>query len=91
MSKDLIDCLYKKIRLANEQNQALRDELEAAKAELSSVVSGLHSEKDINKIKADAILSVIATPEDCETPTGDIAWSSESIQLIAEFQVEKGQ
>ena len=60
------------------ENQALRDELEAVKA-------------GMNKVKADAILSVIATPEDCETPTGDIAWSSESIQLIAEFHLEKGQ
>jgi hypothetical protein len=43
--------------------------------------------QSLAKIRADAILSVLDTPYDCETPNGDIAWSSESLRLISSFHL----
>tara|TARA_R110000851_G_scaffold270589_1_gene423207 strand:- start:163 stop:444 length:282 start_codon:yes stop_codon:yes gene_type:complete len=57
-------------------NTALREELAALKQSLA-------------KVRADAIRSVLDTPHDCETPNGDIAWSSRAIEEHAS-QIEAG-
>tara|TARA_R110000824_G_scaffold64245_3_gene167937 strand:+ start:244 stop:579 length:336 start_codon:yes stop_codon:yes gene_type:complete len=36
--------------------------------------------QSLAKVRADAIRSVLDTPHDCETPNGDIAWSSRAIE-----------
>ena len=79
-----------------EENEKLREELAALRASLSSLgshnlkqgmmLAQMGVEPDdlarvsINKVRADAIRSVLDTPHDCETPNGDIAWSSRAIE-----------
>jgi len=52
---------------------------ESANAALSK-----SSEQALNDIKADAVLSIMDEEYSCETPTGDMAFSSTSIQNHAE-------
>lgn len=76
--REFFTCYYCKNDKLSADNKALREELVALK-------------QSIPKIRADAILKVLDTPHDCETPNGDIAWSSGSLELIAEFQLNKNK
>jgi hypothetical protein len=61
------------------------DEAEAVETALREELAAL--KQSIPKIRAAGILSVLDTPYDCETPNGDIAWSSGSLQLISSFHL----
>ena len=75
-------------------NAALRDELAALRAEneirplapvmlsdsLLDVLESESSAQSLAKVRADAIRSIMDTEYSCETPNGDIAWSSRAIE-----------
>ena len=72
--REALNSAQKVMDVYEKQKRALREELAALKQSLA-------------KVRADAILSVLDTPYDCETPNGDIAWSSGSLQLISSFHL----
>lgn len=62
------------------ERDQLRNELEA----LRGTTMGVDLSKDYtNKIKADAVMSIMKLDYDCETPNGDSAWSSNTIEEYA--------
>ncbi len=75
-----------------EELEVLEQQLATARQERTAYRTSLENlEASLPKIKAEAVLSILDTPCDCDTPTGDIAWCSESIQLIADFKMQVGQ
>ena len=91
------------ITAALEENTALREELAALRAEneirplapvmlsdsLLDVLESESSAQSLAKVRADAIRSIMDTEYSCETPNGDIAWSSRAIEEHAS-QIEAG-